>query len=392
MPNKLKARLDELLSLYRDEQLLAQVSPQDPRHAQAQAALYRIRKDQQAQTQKLVASLTAAAHAGQIEPLQELMAVAGAVSRTELPALRPLLSELRLQTAWHGSLHEQLLVLFQQLRVAADGDERQRWLQGLEQQQDIEQRLSRHLGNTPLSIEDLHLARAAREREWHGLELPARTVLLSFDDGPHPVHTPAILKTLGEHGLKAMFFQVGRNLGERENGQAIVKHNQEIVAQVIAGGHAIGNHSYSHPQMSKLGEAAIDEEIDLTQQLLDQLVPAGPARTGMFRAPYGALNEQVLAELEQRHLRLVLWNIDSMDWADPSPASIVQRVLEELDHAGRGIVLMHDIHQRSAEALPLLIKQLRARGYRFAHWDGQALVVTEAEASGGTATHAEQKP
>ncbi|MBV8469658.1 MAG: polysaccharide deacetylase family protein [Burkholderiaceae bacterium] len=383
--SQITEQVQTLLQDARQAQLLSALPLDDVRHAQALQALKLIKARQQSQSRRLLAVLTGSAHASQIEPMRTFLKQAAAQpdSDVDLLALRPVLNELRLQYAWPGDLNEQLQALFDRMRPLADTKSpdvqsaQTRHLAKLQQSTPVDEVLRQWLPVSNTNSEEEHLASLAREQEWRGLELPPHTVLLTFDDGPHPVHTPQILQTLAQHQLKAVFFQVGHNLGERVDGKAVASRNETLEAQIVAGGHAIGNHSYSHPLLSKLDDASIKEEIDLTQDLLDQVVPPGPARTGMFRAPYGGVNEAVLAETEERHLRLVLWNVDSLDWADPSPASIVQRVMTELDRAGRGIVLMHDIHAQSAEALPLLIKELKARGYHFAHWNGQALEVTD---------------
>ena len=217
-------------------------------------------------------------------------------------------------------------------------------------------------------------AERARVLEWNGEELPDRTVLLTFDDGPHPVHTPAILDVLKAHGVHAVFYQVGRNLGEVWRGVAVPRQNQTIVARLVLEGHAIGNHSYSHPLLPRLDERSIEREITDTQMLIDAMVPGNLARTGGFRPPYGARNDKVMAQIDVHHLRSVVWNIDSEDWADPLPASIAHRVVQETEAAGRGIILMHDIHARTVEALPMVIRELRKRGFQFARWDGRRLV------------------
>ncbi|MDC8786243.1 polysaccharide deacetylase family protein [Roseateles koreensis] len=214
----------------------------------------------------------------------------------------------------------------------------------------------------------------ARALEWNGEELPERTLLLTFDDGPHPVHTPAVLDILQHYGLKAIFFQVGRNLGELQDGHVSATRNEALERRIVAEGHAIGNHSYTHPQLPRLSTPQVDQEIADTQKLLDHHVPTGPARTGTFRPPFGARDDRVLAEIEQHGLRSVIWNIDSEDWADPLPSSIAHRIVSEAEKNGRGIVLMHDIHARTVEALPQVIEQLLQRGFRFAHWDGSHLV------------------
>ena len=210
--------------------------------------------------------------------------------------------------------------------------------------------------------------------EWTDGELPPRTVLLTFDDGPHPRYTAEILLILAHYGIKAIFFQVGQNLGVIRDGRAEVSRNAALVADILRMGHAIANHTYTHPVLPKLGLTQVDDEIDMTQSLLIAAAP-GPAHAPLFRPPYGARNALVLGEVADRGLRSVVWNIDSRDWADPIPRSIAQRVVDEAEHEGRGIVLFHDIHSRTVEALPIAITELIKRGFRFAHWEGTRLTV-----------------
>jgi peptidoglycan/xylan/chitin deacetylase (PgdA/CDA1 family) len=225
-------------------------------------------------------------------------------------------------------------------------------------------------------------AAKARVLEWNGEELPEKIVLLTFDDGPHSVHTPAILDILNQHGVHAVFFQVGHNLGEVSNGVAMPGQNRPIVSHLLQEGHAVGNHSFTHPVLPKLDYQSIAREIADTQALIETIVPEGTGRTGTFRPPYGARDERVLAQIEQHHLRSVVWNIDSEDWADPVPESIAHRVVQEAEKFGRGIVLMHDIHARTVEALPIVIRELRKRGFQFARWNGRKLVVESVSEKG----------
>ncbi|MBV8467036.1 MAG: caspase family protein, partial [Burkholderiales bacterium] len=98
-------------------------------------------------------------------------------------------------------------------------------------------------------------------------------------------------------------------------------------------------------------------------------------RPPLFRFPYGARNAEGMALLRADHLRSVMWNIDSLDWADPVPSSIADRVLRQVDKEGHGIILFHDIHERTLKALPLVLDRLVAEGYRFASWDGENFTV-----------------
>jgi len=105
-----------------------------------------------------------------------------------------------------------------------------------------------------------------------------------------------------------------------------------------------------------------------------------PERAALFRFPYGARNSEGMAALADAHLKSVMWNIDSLDWADPVPSSITNRVLASVDKAGRGIILFHDIHERTVKALPAVLDKLIAEGYQFAGWDGTSFQVAKSTA------------
>ncbi len=238
-------------------------------------------------------------------------------------------------------------------------------------------RLDEDIFTLPPDTGDFSEAAArARFLEWDGTELPARTVLLTFDDGPHATHTPRVLDILKAHSVHAIFFMVGRNLGTVQDGVAVPGSNLDIVKRMVAEGHAVGNHSFTHPVLPKLSNERLAREIADTQLLLNAMAPAAvtpsdrTARTRTLRFPFGARNDRVLAEIDGRRLRSVMWNVDSLDWADPVPESIVQRVLREVERDERGIILMHDIQARTVDALPRIIVGLKLRGYTFLRWDG----------------------
>jgi len=201
-----------------------------------------------------------------------------------------------------------------------------------------------------------------------GPELPAKTLLLTFDDGPHPRYTDQILGILKKHKLEGVFFEVGRNLGAFEkDGQVKWTTASKASYRVMDEGSTLANHTYSHALLTKLNEAGYEEEIESTDRLLRTIENADPV---LFRPPYGAANEQILEYVAAQKMKVMLWNIDSMDWADPIPKSIEQRVLDRIALVGRGIILFHDIHSRAAEVLPGLIDTLEAQGFRFASWKG----------------------
>jgi peptidoglycan/xylan/chitin deacetylase (PgdA/CDA1 family)/uncharacterized caspase-like protein len=211
-------------------------------------------------------------------------------------------------------------------------------------------------------------------RELFGDKLPPKTVLLTFDDGPHARYTDEILEILKRYGAKAVFFQLGQNLGTLDaKGQVLPGPGSKVAQRVLAAGHVLANHSFTHGLMSKFELDKVKSEAADTEALLD-----GVGRSGvpLFRFPYGARNEGALATIEALKLRSMLWNIDSMDWFDPIPKSIAARVLASLDKQQRGIVLFHDIHARTVQALPLVLDQLVADGYQFAAWKDGHIVTT----------------
>lgn len=215
--------------------------------------------------------------------------------------------------------------------------------------------------------------------EIFGRGLPNKTVVLTFDDGPHRVYTEEIAAILKQYGAPAVFFNVGRNLGTLgSDGKPQLGPGAKVSRKLMADGYALGNHSYTHAQLSKKSGDTLKAEIFNTDALLKAV---NSDRAPLFRFPYGARNGEGLHLLESAHLKSVMWNIDSLDWADPVPASIAERVLREVNREGRGIILFHDIHDRAVKALPAILDRLAAEGYSFAGWDGKAFTVSKDRAA-----------
>ena len=224
-------------------------------------------------------------------------------------------------------------------------------------------------------------AAKAETGEIFGVGLPPKVVALTFDDGPHPTYTAEITAILKQYGAPGTFFEVGSNLGKvAADGSAQLGPNAVISKKLLAEGYVVGNHSMTHAQLSKESGPALRTEVLGTDALLKAVDPNRPP---LFRFPYGARNAEGKALLEAQHLRSVMWNIDSMDWADPIPNSIADRVMREVDSQGHGIILFHDIHERTVKALPLVMSRLVAEGYQFAGWDGQQFTVMKPGESGG---------
>jgi peptidoglycan/xylan/chitin deacetylase (PgdA/CDA1 family)/uncharacterized caspase-like protein len=226
---------------------------------------------------------------------------------------------------------------------------------------------------------------AARQEdgEIFGKSLPKKTVVLTFDDGPHKRYSEEIAAILKQYGVPAVFFSVGRNIGTVDAAhQARLNGGAEVSRKLKAAGYTLANHSYSHAQLSKESGARLQAEI-LDTDLLLKAVDAD--RSPLFRFPYGARNSEGLATLHKARLQSVMWNIDSLDWADPVPSSIAARVLQNVEKEGRGIILFHDIHERTVKALPGILDRLVAEGYQFAGWDGSAFKAAQGASAQGQA-------
>ncbi|XLZ72329.1 polysaccharide deacetylase family protein [Massilia sp. SR12] len=209
-----------------------------------------------------------------------------------------------------------------------------------------------------------------------GRSLPPKTVLLTFDDGPHATYTDEVAAILKQYGVPAVFFQVGKNLGQVDaKGKEALSKNAAASRRLLEGGHVLANHSYSHALLSKEKGDQLYGEIAQADQLLKAV---DTRRSPLFRFPYGARNAEGMAVLSKLGLRSVMWNIDSLDWADPVPTSIASRVLDMVEKEKRGIILFHDIHERTVKTLPLVLDKLVADGYSFATWDGSEFTITKA--------------
>ncbi len=201
-----------------------------------------------------------------------------------------------------------------------------------------------------------------------GYGIPDKTVVLTFDDGPHHRNTAAILDSLKKYDAKAYFFAVGKNIGKLNNGSVKLHKRSKQLKRAIKEGHILANHSFTHSLLTKLNKAQQQAELSNTNKLLTAI-------TGQeikdFRPPYGAKNDQLLSVSKENGMRSVMWNIDSMDWGDPIPASIVKRTMKELKKKKKGILLFHDIHKQTVQALPLLLAELKKEGYKVVTIEGK---------------------
>lgn len=190
---------------------------------------------------------------------------------------------------------------------------------------------------------------------WQGRERPASvetdseelTVALTFDDGPHPAYTSRLLDGLKERGVKATFFLIGKS----------AEKYPELVQRMAEEGHLIGNHTYSHVQLSKCSVTGAMEEVVKTNTLLEDLTGE---RMEYIRPPFGCWNNHLTDRLDMTE---VLWDVDPLDWKVQNTATVVNHILMNVKN--NQIILLHDVYDTSEEAAFQEIDALQARGYRF---------------------------
>lgn len=183
------------------------------------------------------------------------------------------------------------------------------------------------------------------------IRLADKEVILTFDDGPAPGKTDRILATLDKFGVKAAFMMVG------EMAQA----HPATAREVLAHGDAIGSHTFRHPDLDKMTFDAAMTEIARGK---DAVTKAIGTDVPFFRFPYLADSKRLRTAIAARDMVVMDVDIDSKDYFTSTPASVVDRTMKQLHQRGYGIVLMHDIHQRTVRMLPVLLSRLEKEGYK----------------------------
>lgn len=177
-------------------------------------------------------------------------------------------------------------------------------------------------------------------------------VVLTFDDGPSPKDTRAVLAALAKECTKAVFFMVGE----------MVAVHPEIVKEVADQGHTIGTHTWSHPNLARLALPEVTHEVEATFDTVQKFSPQPVAP--FFRYPYLSSSKLTEDYFVSRNIAQFAVDIDSSDWRVRSSAPVIARVMAGLKVRGRGIILMHDIHKWTADAVPGLLAKLKAGGYK----------------------------
>lgn len=173
-------------------------------------------------------------------------------------------------------------------------------------------------------------------------------VALTFDDGPVGESTERILKTLKEADMKGTFFMLGRN----------AEAMPELAKKVADEGHEVANHSFSHPELPRLSAEKVNQQVKEAHKAIEDASGQKPV---LFRPPYGAYNDNVLKSLAEVGEKNILWSVDTLDWKSRDSNAIL-KVVKDYIHPG-AIILMHDIHDTTADALPAILEYLEAEDY-----------------------------
>lgn len=176
-------------------------------------------------------------------------------------------------------------------------------------------------------------------------------IAMTFDDGPSGPNTPRLLDLAAKKHIKLTFFLIGQN----------AQHYPDLVRRELAEGHEVGNHSWTHPVLSKMSDSGVRAELQKTQ---DAIIAATGYRPILFRPPYGALTpSQKLWIAREFGFKIILWDVDPLDWKRPGPSIVAQRIIAATRPGS--IILSHDIHSQTVDAMPEVFDTLLAKGYKF---------------------------
>lgn len=189
------------------------------------------------------------------------------------------------------------------------------------------------------------VGQAGGEAAGHGTE--DKQVALTFDDGPHSIYTSRLLDGLRERGVHATFFLLGENIDGKE----------AIIRQMKEDGHLIGNHGYTHVQMSKEALERARSQIEETNRKIEGITGQRPE---YLRPPYGSWNDELESATD---MTVVLWSLDPVDWKIQDTGKVVRKILKTVEPGD--IIILHDVFPTSVQAALEVIDTLKKQGYTF---------------------------
>lgn len=192
--------------------------------------------------------------------------------------------------------------------------------------------------------------------------LRPKEVVLTFDDGPSPANTRKILAALAKECTTATFFVVGE----------MIAVHPEVIKEIAEQGHTIGTHTWTHPNLARLPLDDVKHEVEATFNVAQKASPTPIAP--FFRYPFLSSSDATVDYMKSRNIAQFAVDVNSQDWRVRNAKSVIARVMAGLKSRGRGIVLMHDIHKSTADAVPQLLAQLKAGGYQVVQLKPKATV------------------
>jgi peptidoglycan/xylan/chitin deacetylase (PgdA/CDA1 family) len=177
-------------------------------------------------------------------------------------------------------------------------------------------------------------------------------IAITFDDGPSPGVTNIVLQELEKRNLKATFFMIGSK----------VDRFPSLAKEVVDAGHEVANHSYTHPALSSLPDDRVRWELAKCQEAIHNATGKTPV---WFRPPYGAFRPNQGHLAREAGLGIAIWSVDPRDWAKPGESAIISRIMTTTTPGS--IILLHDLHQQTANAVSGVLSGLRERSYSFAN-------------------------
>lgn len=183
------------------------------------------------------------------------------------------------------------------------------------------------------------------------VSVPGPYIALTFDDGPHASNTPRLLDILRARNVKATFYVIGKNVDMYPN----------IVRRTVAEGHELGNHTYTHPKLSSLSQERVFSEIRKGD---DAIMRAAGVRPRTMRPPYGALTQSQRVSIHSTFgYPTIMWAVDPLDWKRPGASVVTSRIVSGTSNGS--IILAHDLHASTVDAMPATIDALLRKGYKF---------------------------
>lgn len=180
---------------------------------------------------------------------------------------------------------------------------------------------------------------------------PTLKVALTFDDGPDPLYTPQVLDVLKKHNVPATFFLLGKR----------VEKYPKITNRILDEGHTIGNHSWSHPDLTTLNDKQLSQEIFTTENVIKATTNK---ETALMRPPYGFISQQLITKLQKMDYKIIHWSLDSLDWQAQNKEDVLNKTIPYLNRGA--IILFHSAGGPgqslvpTIKALPIIIEKLQA--------------------------------